>query len=206
MGKLHKLKLRLPFFIKSVFTLFFFVHATLIGYSIKYPDYPSTKQYTKDLNKMISFPLNVDICVIEQTNSNDRYSRFGYDTIWSFYKGITRDYANTTWAGWAGQSNFNSTVKNVEGKISRRFWHLKKHPINYISNFVILKFVIRSEILAAVSFDWARIVKSIKVINIDNKIITIDGKDIQWSFIPKYPACQTAVSYTHLTLPTILLV
>ena len=47
------------------------------------------------------------------------------------------------------------------------------------------------EILAAVSFDWAKIVKSIKVINIDNKVIVIDGKDIKWSFIPKYPACQT---------------
>ena len=40
------------------------------------------------------------------------------------------------------------------------------------------------------SFDWARIVKSIQIMNIENTHLTINGKDIQWSFIPKYPACQ----------------
>ena len=117
MGTLQKLKLRLPFFINSVFTLLFFVHATLIGYGIKNPDNPSIKHYTKDLNEMTSFPLNIDICVKELPNSHDRYSRFGYDTIWSFYKGITRDYGNSTWVGWAGQTKSNSTISNVEGKV-----------------------------------------------------------------------------------------
>ena len=115
--KLQQIKLRLPFFINSFFTLLFVVHATMIGYGIKYPDYPSTKLYTKELNQMTSFPLNMDICVKEQTNSHDRYSTFGYDTIWSFYKGITRDYGNTSWVGWAGQTSSNSTISNVEGKV-----------------------------------------------------------------------------------------
>ena len=47
------------------------------------------------------------------------------------------------------------------------------------------------EILAAVAFDWVNIVKSIEVVNTDDKRIIIKGKDIQWSRIPIYPSCQT---------------
>ena len=47
------------------------------------------------------------------------------------------------------------------------------------------------EILAAVAFDWVNIVKSIEVVNTDDKRIIIKGKDIQWSHIPIYPSCQT---------------
>ena len=42
------------------------------------------------------------------------------------------------------------------------------------------------EILAAVAFDWVNIVKSIEVVNTDDKRIIIKGKDIQWSRIPIY--------------------
>ena len=58
------------------------------------------------------FPVSFQICVKEQTNSQDRYIKFGYDNIWSFYKGIT-DY-DGVWVGWAGH---NSTKTSVKGKI-----------------------------------------------------------------------------------------
>ena len=41
------------------------------------------------------------------------------------------------------------------------------------------------------AFDWVSIVKSIEVVNTDDKRIIIKGKDIQWSHIPIYPSCQT---------------
>ena len=40
------------------------------------------------------------------------------------------------------------------------------------------------------AFDWASIVRSILVVNADSKTLIIKGKDIQWSHIPQYPACQ----------------
>ena len=40
------------------------------------------------------------------------------------------------------------------------------------------------------AFDWASIVRSILVVNADSKTLIIKGKDIQWSNIPQYPACQ----------------
>ena len=101
--------LRCPILMNFVFSLVLLVHVAFIGYRIKFPQHPSTKMYAKALDE---FPVSFQICVKEQTNSQDRYIKFGYDNIWSFYKGIT-DY-DGVWVGWAGH---NSTKTSVKGKI-----------------------------------------------------------------------------------------
>ena len=116
MNKLRKFKTKLPLFINTVFALVFIFHTSLIGYENLYPDEPSTKTYTKDFSVFDFFPVNFKICVKEQTNSHDRYSKFGYDTIWDFYKGKGRAHENGTWLGWSGHSESNSSLGNVEGK------------------------------------------------------------------------------------------
>ena len=47
------------------------------------------------------------------------------------------------------------------------------------------------EILTAIAFDWSSIVKLIEVINTDSIKQKIKGEDMNWSFIPNFPACQT---------------
>ena len=116
MDKLRKFEGKLPLFINTLFALVFFVHTTLIGYENMYPDEPSTKIYKKDFSAFDKFPVNFKICVKEQTNSHDRYSKFGYNTIWDFYKGKGRSHDNGTWLGWSGHSENNSSLRNVEGK------------------------------------------------------------------------------------------
>ena len=121
MGRLQKkLRMRLPIFINAVFTLVFFVHAAFIAYGIKYPDQPSTKIYTKSLDEFDFFQLSFKLCVKEIGNINKRYKNFGYDSIWSFYKGSPYDYddiADGIWVGWAGHSKNNSTLSTVKGML-----------------------------------------------------------------------------------------
>ena len=117
MEKLQKVKLRLPLILNTVFALVFFVHSTMIGYGIMYPDEPTTKFYRKKFSDLDSFPLNFKICVKELTNPNNRYSKFGYKDIWAFYRGTDGEEVNGTWVGWAGHTKTNSTISNAEGKI-----------------------------------------------------------------------------------------
>ena len=119
MDKLKKIRLRLPVIINTVFALVFFVHSTMIGFGIMYPDEPNTKLFTKNFSDLNVFPLNFKICLNEITNSNDRYSKLGYENIWAFYQGTALTYPNRTWAwvGWGGHSKNNSTISNAEGKI-----------------------------------------------------------------------------------------
>ena len=109
---LLKLKLGLPLFINTFFLFAFFVHVTFIGYRIKYPETPSVKVFTKSFNELDEFPMSFILCVSELKNSHDRYKKFGYDDIWSFYRGNLRYYKgmaydDSTLVGWAG----NTTVK-----------------------------------------------------------------------------------------------
>ena len=113
MGKLSKPKLKLPaFFINTCFSFAFFVHVAFIGYGIIYPDTPSIKLYTKSFKEMDEFPISFKLCVSELTNSHNRYKRFGYDSIWSFYKGVANDEGK--WVGWSGHKD-NSTITSVRG-------------------------------------------------------------------------------------------
>ena len=116
--KLEKFKSRLPLVINTVFALVFLVHSTMIGYGIMYPDEPTTKFYRKNFSDLDVFPLNFKICVKELNSPDDRYSKFGYENLWEFYKGIAGDEVNGTWVGWAGHRKTNSTISNAKGKIN----------------------------------------------------------------------------------------
>ena len=118
MDKLEKFKSRLPLVINTVFALVFFVHSTMIGYGIMYPDEPTTKFYRKNFSNLDVFPLNFKICVKELINPNDRYSKLGYEHLWAFYQGTARSHVNAAWVGWAGHTKNNSTITNVEGIIT----------------------------------------------------------------------------------------
>ena len=106
-----KFKARLLFFINALFLFAFFVHVGYIGYGIKYPDTPSIKRYTKDFNELDEFPISFKLCVSELTNPHNRYQKFGYDSIWSFFKGRADD---GVWVGWTGHNN--STKRSVRGR------------------------------------------------------------------------------------------
>ena len=112
MGNLSKPKMKLTFFLNTCFSLAFFVHMAFIGYGIRYPDTPSIKFYTKSFKEMEEFPISFKLCVSELANSHDRYKKFGYDSLWSFYKGIANDEG--TWVGWSGHKD-NSTITSVRG-------------------------------------------------------------------------------------------
>ena len=45
--------------------------------------------------------------------------------------------------------------------------------------------------LSGVNFNWTGIVKYIEVTTIGNKFISIEGTNVNWSFIPQFPACQS---------------
>ena len=113
MKKILKLKSRLPIIINTVFTLVFLVHAAFIGYGIKYPDHPSTKLYSKDINELDSFPISFKLCVKEHENPLERYKKVGYSNVWDFHKGL-KDSSGSL-VGWSG----NNT--SVEGSYAVLF-------------------------------------------------------------------------------------
>ena len=113
MKNILKLKSRLPIIINTVFTLVFFVHAAFIGYGIKYPDQPSTKLYSKDINELDVFPISFKLCVKELENPLERYRKVGYADVWDFYKGLTD--SSGSWVGWSGNNTGNSERTSVEG-------------------------------------------------------------------------------------------
>ena len=121
MGKLFK-KLKISSFLNAVFTLVFFIHASSIGYKIRYPDHPSTKIYTKNLNEFDIFQLSFKLCVNELGNIHKRYSNLGYETIWSFYKGWQYDiYDGKSDGIWVGHSKNHSTLSTVRGIFKNLF-------------------------------------------------------------------------------------
>ena len=112
--------MRFPILLNASFTMVFFIHAAFIGYRIKFPDHPSTKLYSKNLNEFDSFQLSFKLCVKELGNVHKRYQKLGYDSIWTFYKGWPHDYSGDAnsdgiWTGWAGHSENNLTISTVKG-------------------------------------------------------------------------------------------
>ena len=45
--------------------------------------------------------------------------------------------------------------------------------------------------MRVVAFNWSGIVDHFDITTIDSKTIIVNGKDIAWSILPQYPACQT---------------
>ena len=151
----------------------FLVHAAFIGHGIKYPVQPSIKLYSKDVNELDSFPISFKICVKELENPSERYKKVGYSTVWNFFKGLPDSSGSLV--GWSGNNTGNTSRTSVEGT-------------NGNGNVVLFTLVnsdVISELLSDVSFDWARIVRSIEITTKDSKKIKVNGKDVPWSLIPQ---------------------
>ena len=118
MKRLLSFESKLPFLIQIAFTLTFLVHAAYIGYGIRYPENPSTKIYTKNFSQFDLFPISFKFCVKELTNPHNRYQKLGYNSIWSFYKGVID---SSGLVGWAGYNKNESTTSSVQGTRSKLY-------------------------------------------------------------------------------------
>ena len=107
--------LKFNILLNVILVLAFIIHITFIGYNIKYPDIPSVRVFSKHLRNVQDFPLSFKLCAEEQTNMQELYRKFGYDSIYAFYQGRQR-LNRGTWFGWAGHGNGNETLGTVLGK------------------------------------------------------------------------------------------
>ena len=80
---------RLTFFLNLVFLICFLVHIMSIGYTLKYPEYPSTVINNKEL-KDIEFPISFQLCIKELENVEKRYRNIGYKNFGDFFKGVSK--------------------------------------------------------------------------------------------------------------------
>ena len=104
----------LPYLFNLSFALVFFAHAAIITYNILFPSNPSVKVYKKDL-KDIDFPLALKLCVEERKDFHKRYQDLGYNSIYKFFRGMSR--YESRWLGWSGHSSSGngSTLGSVNG-------------------------------------------------------------------------------------------
>ena len=177
MKRIFNLKSKLPFLIRLAFSITFMVHAAFIGYGIRYPEHPSTKIYTQNVDQFDLFPISFKFCVKELTNPHYRYQKLGYNSIWSFYKGVIDTSGTLPFVGWAGYNENKSTTQTVQGIADN-------------NNLFFCDWLYK-DLLSAVAFNWSGIVDHIEITTTDSKKIIVNGKDIAWSFLPQYPACQT---------------
>ena len=88
------------------------MHVFTIGSNLMNPEYPSIRVYSKDLNQ-ISFPLTFKICVTEQENFTERYTKMGYANELSFFAG--KSIFDEELMGWGGHSQNGSSLYHVLG-------------------------------------------------------------------------------------------
>ena len=143
MKNILQLKSRSPIIINTIYTLLFFVHAAYIGYGIKYPDQPSTKLYSKDINELDVFPISFKLCVKELENPLERYKKVGYSNVWDFYKGLPD--SSGSWVGWSGNNTGNNTRTSVEGTKFLLFTLLSTQTL--FKNFCQMFLLIGKELL-----------------------------------------------------------
>ena len=138
---------------------------------------------------MEQFPLSFKLCAKEITNISDRYKQFGYTTVYAFYQGRKR-FLRGKWFGWAGHGEGNQTLASVRGK--NKFKTIE-NIITIFHNFIqYILFICISDVLSNVTFDWRSILRIIIIRNPSGNWLTwIPGKNISWSLIPQFPACQT---------------
>ena len=123
------------------------VHAAFIGYGIRYPEHPSTKIYTQNVDQFDLFPISFKFCVKELTNPHYRYQKLGYNSIWSFYKGVIDTSGTLPFVGWAGYNENKSTTQTVQGIADN-------------NNFFFCDLLYK-DLLSAVAFNWSGIVDHI---------------------------------------------
>ena len=95
-----------------IFTCGFLVHVITIGFNLMHPEYPSIKVYSNNLNQ-INFPLTFKLCVTEQENVTERYTKMGYPSEYSFFTG--KSIFDEEIIGWGGHSLNGSSLHHVLG-------------------------------------------------------------------------------------------
>ena len=162
-----------------IFTCGFLVHVFTIGSNLMHPEYPSIRVYSKDLNQ-ISFPLTFKLCVTEQENFTERYTKMGYADEHSFFTG--KSIFDEELIGWGGHSRNGSSLHHVLG--------LGVHILSKVNLLLI-------DVLSNVSFNWKDILRQVDLWTMDRTKFTVTGTDIKWSLLPSgYPTCQ-AVDLTQ---------
>ena len=107
---------KLAYILNATLVIAFIIHISLIGYNIKHPDVPSVRVYTREL-KDLNFPLSFKLCVKEHKRIKDRYLKYGYNNVHSFFQGRKRFFGGD-WFGWAGHhGSGNETLGPVKGII-----------------------------------------------------------------------------------------
>ena len=109
-------KFKFKFLFNAILIVAFTIHISCIGYYIKNPDTPSVRVFTRELKNFSQLPVSFKLCAEEQANMNDRYRKFGYSNIYSFFQGRKRTW-HGNWFGWAGHGEENQTLGTVLGKI-----------------------------------------------------------------------------------------
>ena len=106
---------KLAYIFNATLVIAFLIHISLIGYNIKHPDVPSVRVDSRDLMDLNRFPLSFKLCVKEHNKIKDRYRKYGYNNVNSFFQGRKRYFAGK-WFGWAGHhGSGNETLGPVEG-------------------------------------------------------------------------------------------
>ena len=88
------------------------MHIYTIGSNLMHPEYPSIRVHSGDLNK-INFPLTFKLCVTEQENFTERYTKMGYANELSFFAG--KSIFDEELMGWGGHSQNGSSLYHVLG-------------------------------------------------------------------------------------------
>ena len=123
----------------------------------------------------LEFPLSFLACAHQLTDMSRMYTSLGYADYWGFYTGRSR--FNGSLYGWGGHTENGSSYGSVNGKSSCSHTYYKQ-------------FISFLDILAEVSFDWAKIIHTVSIANTEHEKISVPGHDIIWSKVPIFPACQ----------------
>ena len=137
---MSKFSKALPYLFNLCFAFAFFVHVTIIGYNIMFPSHLSVKLYKKDL-KDIAFPIALKLCVEERKDFHKRYQDLGYDSVYKFFRGMSK--YERRWLGWSGHSSNGdgSTLGSVNGiNLCKELHYLVEKHVHFLgSDKVTLK-------------------------------------------------------------------
>ena len=86
-------------------------HISFILHNLLYPDFPTIKQYSKNL-KDIEFPIVFRICAEKLQDEEKKYNTVGYRNMFDFFLGQSM-YGHAY--GWAGHTKNGSIIGSVKG-------------------------------------------------------------------------------------------
>ena len=171
----------LPLILNGFFSIAFFVHIIIIGYSLKHPEHPSVMTYKEDL-KNLQFPMTFQFCIQAMEKIFDRYLKVGYNDINQVFSGESR-FSKTLY-GWNGHTKNQSTLfSSLNG-----LYCLFSIPVNVA--FCLEYFFLLLEMMSNISMNWNSIVKEVGILSTEGKKLTIKGEHIMWPNYFSFPTCQ----------------